>query len=266
VITPVLNGRKYLEGCIESVLRQTYPRIDHVFVDGGSTDGTLDVLAKYSSKYSGRVRFITGKDKSPEDAWNKGICAADGQILGWLGADDVYYSDAVEAVVEFFRMTPTAAFVFGGCHIVNQDDQIVTRMGHKDFDLDEALNDSCVVPTPSAFFTREVVQKVGLLDTSFTPSDFDYWIRVAKSFPLYRIEKVLSRFRAHPGSIGCSKGIAVRYARVTYETSRRHGGRAFSLRFLRCLIFRALFPVSDFCRPVLGPIYPWVRRLTPWLW
>jgi glycosyltransferase involved in cell wall biosynthesis len=261
VITPVLNARNFLGGCIESTLGQSYPRVEHVLVDGGSTDGTLDALAKYCSSYPGRVGFITGKDKSAEDAWNKGICAAHGQILGWLGADDAYYSDAIETVVDFFETKPAAAFVFGGCDIVNEHDEIIQQAGDEDFDLNEALNDKCVVPTPSAFFKREVVEKVGLLDTSFTPSDYDYWIRVAKFFHMHRIDKVLSRFRAHAGSIGGSKGAATRYAYVAYKTSRRHGGRIFSRHLLRCLIS----PVGDCCRPVLGPIYPSVKRLIPWL-
>jgi glycosyltransferase involved in cell wall biosynthesis len=262
VITPVLNARKYIEECIGSVLNQSYRRIEHIFVDGGSTDGTLEILVKYSSNYPGRVRFITGRDKSPEDAWNKGICGAQGQILGWLGADDVYYPDAVEAVVEFFRGAPAAAFVFGGCDVVDENNRIIERVGQKDFDLGEALNANCVVAAASAFFTRGVVEKIGLLDTSFTPSDFDYCLRVAKSFRLYRVEKVLSRFRKHPGSIGGSKGAAARYAYIGYKTSRKHGGRMVSRRFLWYL----MAPVSDFCRPVLGPIYPSIKKLVGWPW
>lgn len=262
VITSVLNGRKYLEACIESVLSQSYSCVEHVFVDGGSTDGTLDTLAKYNSNHPGRVRFMTGNDNSAEDAWGKGICAARGEILGWLGADDTYYPDAIEAVVDFFRRNPGAAFVFGGCDIVGADDRILERTGHKDFDFAEALNDTCCVPTPSAFFKREVVEKVGLPDTSFTPSDFDYWIRIAKIFHLHRTEKVLSRFRVHPGSISGSKGTGPKYSYVTYKTSRRHGGRMFSRRFRRYIRCE----VAEFLRPVFGPFYPWIKRLIHWPW
>jgi glycosyltransferase involved in cell wall biosynthesis len=262
VITPVLNGKRYLATCIESVLSQSYPNIEHVVVDGGSTDGTLEMLAEYSSKYPARVRYMTGKDKNPEDAWNKGICASKGDILGWLGSDDVYLPGAVEAVVDFFRMNPDAAFVFGGFDTIDEQGNVLERNMSKDFDFDEALNDTCWIPTTSAFYTREVVQNIGLLDTELVPADFDYWIRIAKVYRPYRIHKALSQFRIHPGSITGSPGIGAKYAYATYRTSRRHGGRVFSRRLYRYLILLA----ANFCRPVLEPVYPWIKRLLNWLW
>ena len=262
VVSPVLNGRKYLEKCIESVLSQSYPHVEHVFVDGGSSDGTLDILTRYNQSYPQRVRFITGTDKSPEDALNKGLLLSKGDILGWLGADDTYTPDALRTVVEFFSLNPGASFVFGICDIVDQGDQLLGQMGTKDFDLEETLNDVCPTYASSAFYKREVIAQVGLFDTSFTPSDIDYWIRVAKVFRLYRIEKVLSKFRIHPGSIGGSKGIERKYAYIMYKVSRRHGGRMFSRRFKRYRIR----PVVESLRPVFGPFYPWVKRLIHWQW
>jgi glycosyltransferase involved in cell wall biosynthesis len=262
VITPVLNGRKYLEKCIESVLSQSYPHVEHVFVDGGSSDGTLDILTRYNRSYPQKVRFISGTDKTAEDAWNKGIILSKGDVLGWLGADDTYTPDALRTVVEFFRLNPGASFVFGICDVIDQNDQLMGQLGKKDFDLEEALNDRCETQIAAAFYKREVIAQVGLLDTSFAPSDFDFLIRVAKVFRLYRIDKVVSKFRMHPGSTSGSKGIERKYAKVTYKTSRRHGGRIFSRRFKEYRIQ----PVVDFLRPVFGPFYPWVRRLIHWSW
>jgi len=262
VITPVLNGRKYLEKCIESVLSQSYPHVEHVFVDGGSSDGTLDILKRYNQSYPQRVRFITGTDKTPEDAWNKGLLLSKGDILGWLGSDDTYTPDALRTVVEFFTLNPDASFVFGICDVIDQNDQLMGQSGTEDFDLEEMLDYGCRVPTCSAFYKREVIAQVGLLDTSFLPGDFDYWIRVGKVFRLYRIEKVLSKFRIHPGSISGSKGIERKYAYIMYKTSRRHGGRIFSRHFKRYRIM----PVVEFLRPVFGRFYPRIRRLIHWSW
>ena len=73
IITPVLNGIKYLETCIQSVLSQSYPYIEHIFIDGGSSDGSLDILTNYKAKYPDRIRFISEPDKGACDAWNKGL-------------------------------------------------------------------------------------------------------------------------------------------------------------------------------------------------
>src|SRR3972149_511511 len=116
IITMVLNGVKYLEECIQSVLTQNYPHIEHIFVDGGSTDGTVEILTKYQTKYPNRIRFISEPDKGPGDAWNKGIRMAKGEIFGFLGSDDVSEPGAIISVVEFFKSNPDAYFVFGECN------------------------------------------------------------------------------------------------------------------------------------------------------
>lgn len=255
IITPVLNGRKYLEACIESVLTQSYPYIEHVFVDGGSTDGTLDILASYQAKYPNRIRFISEQDKGGGDAWNKGWRMAKGEIFGWLGSDDVSEPDAIQTVVEFFRAKADAYFVFGDCNIINERGEVIGKSPTKDFYLEEAINDNYYIPAPSAFYKREVIEKVGLFDPRVF--ELDYWIRVGKVFQIYRVEKILSNFRIHKNSSSGSKGASKLFARVDYIVSRRHGGRIFSAygrRYFRSLIIESL-------RPILGPIYPLIGRI-----
>lgn len=262
VITPVFNAKKYLRDCIESALSQSYPLTEHVIVDGGSTDGTLDLLAEYGAKFPERVRYLTGKDKNAEDAWNKGILASKGDILGWLGADDLYLPDAIQTVVDFYRGNPEAAFVFGAYEVIDEQGNILLRDMLKDFDFDEALNNACHIATTSAFYTREVVQKIGLLDTDLVPADYDYWIRIAKVYRPYRIHQVLSQARLWPGSISGSPRIAKKYHYVTYRTSLKHGGRVFSLRLIRYLMVL----IADFFRPILEPAFPRIKRLIRWPW
>jgi glycosyltransferase involved in cell wall biosynthesis len=192
-------------------------------VDGGPSDGTLEVLRSHSESYPQRVRFITGTDKNAEDGWHKGLLLSPGDILGWLGADGTYTPDPIRTVVEFFRINPGASFVFGVCNVVDESDQPITQRGTKDFDLEETLHGECPIPAPSTFYKREVIAQVGLLDMSFTPSDFDCWIRMARLFRIYRIKEVLANFRLHAGRISGSPRIQKRYAYVTYKTSQREG-------------------------------------------
>ena len=244
IITPVLNGIKYLETCIQSVLNQGYPYIEHVFVDGGSTDGTLSMLTSYQAKHPDRIRFISEPDKSAEEAWNKGWRMARGQIFGWLGADDVYEPDAIMAVVEFFRANPDAYFVFGDCNIINERGEVIGKSRMKEFNLREVINNVPSVPTPAAFYKREVIKKIGFIDTSTRIySDLDYWIRVGKVFQIYRIEKLLSNFRMHKGKTSFSKETLKMRFRESYIISRRHGGSIFSPRARIYLIYRSVVMV-----------------------
>lgn len=257
IITPLLNGIKYLEPCLESVLTQRYPNIEHILVDGGSTDGTVELLTSYQAKYPERVRFISEPDKGVGEAWNKGLGMAKGQILGWLGADDVSEPGAIQTVLDFFRANPEAYFVFGQCNFINAKGEITGKSQAEDFDLQEMINDSNCIPCPSAFYKREVIEKVGWLNT--LGNDRDYWIRVGKVFPIHRLEKVLSSFRIHEGSesTGSSKEIHKIWLREDCLTTRRYGGGIFSgycRRYYKFLLIEGL-------RPMLGFTYPLIKKV-----
>lgn len=252
IITPVLNGVKYLEPCILSVLNQSYPHIEHIFVDGGSTDGTQEMLSSYQAKYPDRIRFISEPGKGIAEAWNKGLRIAKGGIFNELGSDDMCEPGAIQTVVEFFSANPDAYFTFGECNVMNEKGELLWLSPTKEFNLDELINKTNYIPCSSAFYKREVIGKVGFMDTSLPYThDLDYWIRVGKMFPIHRIQKVLSDFRVHKGSIGGSKGAYEIYAREGFIISRRHGGSIFSpraRRYYKMLTIRRL-------RPFLARVY-----------
>ena len=218
IITPVFDGIKYLEACIKSVLNQSYPHIEHIFVDGGSSDGTLELLSSYQARYPERIRFISEPDKGVGDAWNKGLRMARGEIFGWLGSDDISEPDAIQTVVEFFRANPDAYFVFGECNYINEKGEIIGKYLTRDFDLKIAINEANPIPCPSAFYRRKVIQKVGWFDTR--GSDLDYWIRVGKVFEIYQIETTLANFRHHKDSTSGSKEAYKMYSREIFIISR----------------------------------------------
>ncbi len=258
IITPVFNGIRYLEEGIQSVLKQSYPNIEHIFVDGGSSDGTLDMLASYAASCPDRVRFISGPDKNACDAANKGWGVAKGDILGLLGSDDMLEPGAIETVVEFFRANRDAYFVYGDCNIINERGEVIGKSPTSDFDFKKAVNnyDVWCIPTISAFYKREVIEKVGIMDTSLYACDTDFKLRAGKAFQPHRIEKVLSRFRIHPDSLGSSKDAAKKCIRDHFITSRRHGGSLFSpcaRKYYRQVIIEGL-------RPILGHFYPLINK------
>ena len=182
---------------------------------------------------------------------------AKGGIFGCVNADDFYEPDAIQTAVEFFRANPDAYFVFGGCNIINDKGEITRQSKPRDFDLKEMINEANCIPCPSAFYKKEVIEKIGWFD--LLGSDRDYWIRVGKVFPIHRIEEVLSSFRVHEGSAsaGASTEIRKLWARENYLTTRRYGGSIFS-RYCRAYY---KFMIIEGLRPILGFAYPLIRKV-----
>mgnify|MGYP001568380990 CR=1 FL=1 len=249
IITPVRNGIKYLPECIQSVLNQNYPNIEHVIVDGVSSDGTVDILASYKAKYPDRIKYISEPDKSAGEAWIKGVRIAKGTILGWLGADDTYTPDAVQKVVKFFETNTDAYFVFGGCNYINENGDVIRKVVPKDFDLNEAINDMCSLPTTSAFYRREVIEKVNPNIIAEQDSEVEYWIKVGKQFKIYRIEPVLSNFRVY-NSKNRAQNDMYSFAKATYDIGRRNGAGIFSPCAKRYYLALATRPVQRIIDPI----------------
>src|SRR5216683_2748950 len=228
IVTPVLNGRKYLEECVQSVLAQSYPRIEHVFVDGGSVDGTAKALDEYRAEYPSRIRIISEPGSTPGGAWNIGLKAAKGDIFGCIGIDDLYEEGAIEAVVAYFFSHPDAQFLHGDCYRIDETGAIIKRHQARPFTFAEFVNTANHIATPSAFYTRHVMERVGWLDAC--GDDFDLMLRIAKAFDVHCTKQALSRLRVRANSTFNPRDFDGRleYYRQAYTVSRRHGGRRFS--------------------------------------
>ena len=244
IITPSFNRYKYFEECIQSVLNQNYPYIEHIIVDGGSTDGTLEILKRYADNYPDRIKYISEPDKGAGEANNKGLKITKGEIFGFLCSDDTYEPDTIQRVVKFFEFNPGAYFVHGGCNFTDAKGTILYTHKPKDFALNELINDNNPVALPSSFYKRKVIEKVGLWDTY--GNDLDYIIRIMKMFKIYRIEKTLSNFRIHNESETGSKINRIRVLWMDYQVSRRYGGLFFSgyhKRYYKFLTIELLRPI-----------------------
>src|SRR5712691_1818747 len=122
VITPCLNARDTIEEALASVRSQGYPDLEHLVVDGGSTDETLDVLERAEG-----IRYLSEPDRGLSDAMNKGVAMARGEVLGWLNADDFYLPGALRKVGEAFESNPGALWATGGCIIVDHEGREIRR-------------------------------------------------------------------------------------------------------------------------------------------
>ena len=243
IITPVLNRVQYVEECILNIFNQTYPNIEHIFVDGSSTDGTLEVLSRYRAKNPDRIRYISEPDNGLGDAVNKGWRMAKGEILGWIDTGDIYELDTIQAVVDAFRIYPDVGVVFGGGRMVNDKGEFLRTYITKDFNLKDTINDRNQMHTPPSAFYRQVVirEKDWLLPNS--GDSFELHIMAGKSYKIHRIDKLIFTIRLQSDSITYSKsgrGLVRESFRTGYLVCRKYGGSIFAPRCRRYFIFMVL--------------------------
>ncbi len=202
IVTACYNSAAFIEQTIKSVLSQTYPAIEYIIMDGGSTDGTLNIIEKYKDKIA---RVISQPDKGQADALKKGFHLATGTYLAWLNADDYYPPDAVETAVRYLQ-TGKYDIVYGNRLIVDEHSKIIAQRHACPYI--SGLSPKGIfyggfnIYQPTAFWTKEIYDKVGGLDPEFEfCMDNDLILKFALEKARFRfINKYLVYFRTHPTS------------------------------------------------------------------
>jgi glycosyltransferase involved in cell wall biosynthesis len=227
IVTPSLNTGRFIERTLRGVLDQTYEgRIEHVVLDSGSTDETPGILARYPS-----VRVVQPAPDGVTEKVNLGFQLAEGEVLGWINADDFYLPHAVTCAVEALRAEPDVALVYCNFLHVDEDGNEVNREASRQIGHAELVNERNWVPHQTAFFRREALQAVGSLDASFQlVQDWDLWIRLAEKFPVRYVDDHWGAFRVSRGQ----RSDRYKYAFWSQgrRMTRRHGARFFSPLFL----------------------------------
>ncbi|MBC1223535.1 glycosyltransferase family 2 protein, partial [Nostoc sp. UCD120] len=172
IITPVYNGEKFIDSCLQVVIDQNCLEVEHIIVDGGSSDKTVDIIKDKANQYP-HIRWISEKDKGQSDAMNKGIAMAQGEIIGVLNVDDFYEVNLLNRICEIFQTLPEPSFIVGNCNIINQKEQLIfinkpSQLRTIDLLLGRRLNDDKMIDAsfpvnPSAYFYHKSLhQKIGL--------------------------------------------------------------------------------------------------------
>lgn len=189
IITPVLNRVSTIEQTINSVLNQTYRNIEYIVIDGGSTDGTQEIIEKYKEKIA---YYSTGPDGGIYDAINKGIRVSSGDIIGIINSDDWYEDDAVANIISVF-LNQEADVVHGNAYMVNSDNKRYLRKP----DALDKIWQYMVILHPTVFIRKEIYDNMGMFDTRYAiAADYELMLKlISQGVNFCYINKVLSNFR-----------------------------------------------------------------------
>lgn len=209
IVIPSYNKAKYIEKTLLSIVSQKNANFEVIIQDGGSTDGTLNVIKKYVKKYPSLIRYESKKDGGQLDAINNGLLKAKGDIVTFINADDVYEDDAFESVVGHYIENPDALWFAGKCKIVNEEDQEIAKFWTFCKNVLIRLNSyflllltSNYMSQPSIFLTKKAYQKYGPFsgNKKFV-YEYDTWLTLGKVVMPVVINKYLSKFRISEDNI-----------------------------------------------------------------
>ncbi len=195
IVTPSFNQAAYLEATIQSVLSQDYEDIEYFIMDGGSTDGSLEIIHKYADRLAG---WVSEKDRGQTDAINKGFARASGEVLAWLNSDDTFEPGAVRQAVELLEQHPEVSMVYGDCNYLDESGRVIGRFPAAQTDYRRLREGYVHIPQQASFFRAELVRQVGPLDPSFFfAMDYDLWVRLARIAPPLYVPRLWANFRLH---------------------------------------------------------------------
>jgi glycosyltransferase involved in cell wall biosynthesis len=177
VVVPCKNDVHYLEGALQSILSQDYPHIECIVVDGGSIDGTIELLKRYGE----RIRWLSESDNGAFDAINRGWKLSQGEILAWLNADDLWEPGAVSAAVGIFERQQDVDVVYGIARLVDEQGRFLGDLVPGTWNLEYALyHCDHIIYQPASFMRRRIIEKVGWLYPAWC-HDHDLWLRIARA-------------------------------------------------------------------------------------
>jgi glycosyltransferase involved in cell wall biosynthesis len=195
IVTPTLNQAAFIEATINSIKAQSWRRFEHIVVDGGSTDGTLEILAKHEATYP--LRWISEPDGGMYEAINKGLRLATGEILAYLNSDDLYFPWTLETIAAAFDRDPAADFVYGDALSVDDETGAQEFYWTLPFNLGH-LRTSGFLAQPAVFWRRSAYESIGPFDEGLRyVADCDYWMRAGATHSFKKVNEFLAIERDH---------------------------------------------------------------------
>lgn len=197
IITPSYNQASFLEETILSVTGQDYANIEYLVVDGGSTDGSVDIIKKHAAHIKW---WVSEPDQGQADAINKGLARAKGDIVAWLNSDDVYRPGAIAQAVSALQQDSQAGMVYADLDSVDRTGRVFNTIRYRQFSLLDLLSFE-IIGQPTVFMRRDVLQRAGVLDTEYRYLlDHQLWLRMLQLAPAIYAPQVWAAARHHAGA------------------------------------------------------------------
>ncbi len=231
IITPSYNQGRYIEATILSVLEQGYPELEHIIVDGGSTDGTPAILARYP-----HLKVISEPDRGQADAVNKGLRLASGEIIGWLNSDDTYFPGALADAAATVDPAKGVFIAMGRCAYIDEEGNPTGAEHPSAFVSHERVVEiwkGYTIPNPAVFFHRQVYEECGGLDESlYFALDYDLFCRYTAHHAIVAIDRLWATYRLHRAA-KTSEQSQGELLEKSLVVSRRYWGEPGSARWWR---------------------------------
>ncbi len=242
IVTPSFNQAPYLEAAIESVLSQDYPRLETIIIDGGSTDGSLEIIRRYARRLA---HWSSEPDSGQTEAINKGFTRATGDVLAWLNSDDLYRPGAVRQAVEFLERHPEVGMVYGDADYVDESGKVIGRFAARQTSLARLRRGYVHIPQQASFFRASLWRLVGPLDPTFYfAMDYDLWVRIASLSPVAHVPRTWAGFRLHRDAK--TLAAASRCWPEMLRVHRREGGSRLSILYAKSLVRRLVEPLMPY--------------------
>lgn len=266
IITPCFNQAAYIEECILSVIGQDYPNLEYIIIDGGSTDGTVDIIRKYGDKIT---YWVSEKDNGFCHALQKGFRQSTGDIMAWINGDDKYFPGAFHAVAEIFQTYPQIQWLMGHPMLYTKEGLAINHIAHEWARWSKYRffsGDFLAIQQESTFWRRTLWEKAGgVIGVDVAVAvDFELWCRFFRHEHLYTTNALIGGFR-----FSSDQQLSFRKKKEYIDECRQILKREWRqlplsnklLIFLRCVVGRPLTPFYQLRLPVLSRLYVWIMDI-----
>jgi glycosyltransferase involved in cell wall biosynthesis len=198
IVIPSFNQGIFLQETIESILNQCYPNLEIILIDGGSTDGTMNIIKKYEEYFK---YWVSEKDSGQSNAINKGLKVATGDIFAWQNSDDAYLPGTFKYISEVFQNKKNIDVIFGGWNFINEKREKLSTRTLKRFNVIKLRAGYSIPPQPAVFFRKSSIERVGgLNELKNQVMDYDLYVKIINNDNIFITDRILGNFRIHSAS------------------------------------------------------------------